>query len=359
MPWNDPNQQQNPWGRKQGPQPPDIDELIRRLQERLAGMFGGKGGGGGNGLPSLNMALLPAILGIGLILWLATGTYVVATDEQAVVLRFGKHVTTKGPGLNWHFPYPIETVEKLPVTRVQRTEIGFRQLGDGRVRKIPQEALMLTKDENIVEISFIVQYKIKDAAEYLFNIARGPKTVRDAAESAIREAIGRTLIDDVLTVKKAEVEVEIQDLVQKILDGYKAGISVTTVKLHDVQPPSRVIKEFKDVASAREDRERAKNEAQAYANDIIPKARGEAKKQVLDAEAFRISAVDRAKGESDRFVSVLNAYRLSPQVTRKRLYLETMQEVLAGSDKIIVDGNIADRILPYLPLGQTGKVEVK
>ncbi len=359
MPWSDPNQQQNPWGRKQGPQPPDIDELIRRLQERLSGMFGGKGGGKGGG-PNINVALLPGVLGILLLLWLASGLYVVAADEQAVVLRFGKHVATKGPGLNWHLPYPVESVEKIPVTRVQRTEIGFRQLGEGRVRRIPQESLMLTKDENIVDISFIVQYKIKDAAEYLFNISNGAKTVRDAAESAIREVIGRTLIDDVLTVKKAEVEVETQELIQSILDEYKAGISVTTVKLHDVQPPSRVIKEFKDVASAREDRERAKNEAQAYANDIIPKARGEAKKMVLDAEAYRLEIIDRAKGEADRFVSVLKAYQLAPEVTKKRLYLETMQQVLAKTDKIIIDAAIADRVLPYLPLDRVGKkVEVK
>ncbi|MFQ5344946.1 MAG: FtsH protease activity modulator HflK [Mariprofundus sp.] len=358
MPY-DPDQQQNPWGRKQGPQPPDIDELVRRLQERLSSLFGGKGSGKGNG-PNISLAILPVLLGVILLLWLASGLYVVAADEQAVVLRFGKHVNTQGPGLNWHLPYPLESVETLPVTRVQRTEIGFRQMGEGRIRRIPQESLMLTKDENIVDISFIVQYKIKDAAEYLFNISNGAKTVRDVAESSIREVIGRTLIDDVLTVKKAEVEVETQELIQSILDEYKAGISVSTVKLHDVQPPSRVIKEFKDVASAREDRERAKNEAQAYANDIIPKARGESKKMVLDADAYRLEIIDRSKGEADRFSSVLNAYRQAPEVTRKRLYLETMQEVLAGTDKIVIDAALADRILPYLPLDRKStKVEVK
>jgi len=321
---------------------------------------GGGGGSGDGGITGPGKGLIMGVGVIALLLWVASGIYVVAADEEAVVLRFGKNIATQGPGLNWHLPYPVETVEKLPVTRVQRLEIGFRNMGQGRNRKIPQEALMLTKDENVVDISFIVQYKIKDAASYLFNIAHPTKTVRDAAESAIREVIGRTLIDDVLTTKKAEVEVEVQKLIQSILAGYKAGISVTTVKLQDVQPPERVIREFKDVASAREDRERAKNEAQAYANDIIPNARGEAKKRVLDAEAFEKSVVDRAQGEASRFVNVLNAYRVAPGVTRKRLYLDTMQDVLAKVDKVIVDKAVAERIMPYLPLGRmNGKVEVK
>ncbi len=363
MPWSDPNQQ-NPWGKGPNQKPPNIDEVVRRLQERLSGLFGGGSGGGGNGKGfsgfKANKALLTGLLGLLSLVWLASGIYVVAADEQAVVLRFGQHSATKGPGLNWHLPYPMESVEKLPVTRVQRVEIGFRGLSDGRVRKVNQESLMLTKDENIVDISFIVQYKIKDVGNYLFNIDNGPKTVRNAAESAIREVIGRTLIDDVLTTKKAEVEVETEQLIQSILDGYKAGISVSTVKLQDVQPPERVIKEFKDVASAREDRERAKNEAQAYANDIIPKARGEAKKMVLDAEAYRAEIIDRSKGEANRFNSMLAAYREAPNVTRKRLYLETMQEVLSKVDKVIIDEAVADRILPYLPLDRaTGKVEVK
>jgi len=359
MPWNDQNPQNNPWGNKPGQQPPDLDEVIRRLQQRFSGMFGG-GGSGDGGVTGPGKGFMMGVVVIALLLWVASGVYVVAADEEAVVLRFGKNVATQGPGLNWHLPYPIEAVEKLPVTRVQRLEIGFRNIAQGRNRKIPQEALMLTKDENIVDISFIVQYKIRDAASYLFNIAHATKTVRDAAESAIREIIGRTLIDDVLTTKKAEVEVEVQKLIQSILTGYKAGISVTTVKLQDVQPPERVIREFKDVASAREDRERAKNEAQAYANDITPKARGEAKKMVLDAEAFEKSVVDRAQGEAKRFVSVLKAYRVAPDVTRKRLYLDTMQEVLSKVDKVIVDKAIAGRVLPYLPLDRMrGKVEVK
>jgi len=371
MPWsnNDNNQNQNPWGNRGsngggGNQtPPDLDEVIRRLQERFGGFFGGGSGGsssGGTGGPELSKGLITTVLAAVLLFWGATGFYMVAADEEAVVLRFGKHAATKGPGLNWAIPYPIETVEKLPVTRVQRLEIGFRQFSDGAIRKRTNESLMLTKDENIVDISFIIQYKIKSVEDFLFNIDSATKTVRDVGESAIREVIGRTFIDDVLTTKKAEVEVETQALIQQILDGYQAGISVSTVKLQDVQPPERVIKEFKDVASAREDRERAKNEAQAYANDIIPNARGEGKKMVLDAEAYGKAVVERAKGEASRFESILTAYKLAPEVTRKRLYMDTMESVLSRADKIIIDGAVAGSVLPYLPLNSAGnKVEVK
>ncbi len=369
MPWsnngnNDNNQNNNPWGNRGGgnQQPPDIEEVIRRLQERFSGLFGGRGGkSGGSGKgPELSKNMIVGVMAAVLLFWGASGFYVVAADEEAVVLRFGKHVATKGPGLNWAIPYPVDTVEKLPVTRIQRLEIGFRHFSDGIIRKRTNESLMLTKDENIVDISFIVQYKIKSVENFLFNIGKPTKTVRDAAESAIREVIGRTMIDDVLTTKKAEVEVEMQDLIQSILDSYKAGISISTVKLQDVQPPERVIKEFKDVASAREDKERAKNEAQAYANDIIPNARGEAKKTVLDAEAYAKQIVERAKGEADRFESVYAAYKMAPEVTRKRLYMDTMQDVLSRADKIIIDGSVAGKVLPYLPLDKVSrKVEVQ
>ncbi len=368
MPWSDQNgNDKNPWGKQGGggnnnQTPPDLDEVLKRLQERFGGFFGGGGNnsGGSNSDFKLNKNAITAVLGALFVIWIVSGFYMVAADEEAVVLRFGKHTETKGPGLNWAIPYPVDRVEKLPVTRVQRLEIGFRQFGDGTIRKRTNESLMLTMDENIVDISFIVQYKIKSVENFLFNIDSATKTVRDAAESAIREVIGRTSIDDVLTTKKAEVEVETQDLIQTILDSYQAGISISTIKLQDVQPPERVIREFKDVASAREDRERAKNEAQAYANDIIPKSRGESKKMVLDAQAYAKEVVSRAEGESDRFESLLAAYKKAPEVTRKRLYMETMQEVMTKADKIIIDGKVAGSVLPYLPLNKnSGKVEVQ
>ncbi|MDQ6961369.1 MAG: FtsH protease activity modulator HflK [Mariprofundaceae bacterium] len=357
MPWN--NQNQNPWGKKNPDEsPPEMDDVIKRLKERFQNQFGSGGGSnnknGSGGVPNVLVLLLIAVIFLG---WLSSGFYKVAPDEEAVVLRLGKYNETTSPGLHWHLPYPLAVVEKLPVTQVQRLEIGFRSMGEGRSRDILKESLMLTKDENIVDISFVVQYKVKKIKDALFNIDNPVKTVRDASESAMREIIGRTIIDDVLTTKKAEVEIEVAALISGILDDYYSGLTVTTVKLQDVQPPERVIQEFKDVASAREDRERAKNEAQTHANKVIPNARGEAKKMVLDAEAYGNERIDHAKGESKRFASMLEAYNLSPEVTRKRLYLETMEEVMRNSDKVIIGNETANHMVPYLPLTpKTGQV---
>ncbi len=365
MPWsqNQNNNNQNPWGQKRpsgggsNQTPPDFDEMIKKVQKFFNGVLGG---GSGPQTPNIGKGAFIAVFAVAFLLWGASGVYTVAADEEAIVLQFGKHVDTKGPGLHWHLPTPIEKVEKLPVTRVQRLAIGARDLGDGRRRGHSQESLMLTQDENIVDISFIVQYKVKSVSNYVFEIDAPVKTVRDAAESAIREVIGRTMIDDVLTTKKAEVEIETQTLIQSILDSYKAGVSVTSVNLQDVKPPVAVAHEFKDVQAAKEDRERAKNEAQAYANGIIPNARGEAKKMVLDAEAYEKEAIDRAEGEASRFNSILTSYKLAPEVTRKRLYLETMETVLSKADKVIIDPKIAGSVLPYLPLDRAAsKVEVK
>ncbi len=368
MPWNQ-NQDNNPWGsNKPGPAgggnkqtPPDLDKVLKDLNDKFGGFFGGGKGGNGNGSPEVSKGMIIAAIGVAFVVWLASGFYIVAADEEAVVLRFGQHTDTRSPGLNWHLPYPIETVEKIPTLSVQRLTIGFRTLPDGRERKMNQESLMLTKDENIVDISFVVQYKISNIENYLFQIdaSQAVQTVRDAAESSIREVIGSTLIDDVMTDKKALVEDETKTGIQKILDTYKAGIRVTTVTLKDVQPPERVSKEFKDVASAREDKERTKNEAETYANSVIPNARGEAKKMLLEAEAYAKEVEDRATGEADRFNSLYQAYKKAPEVTRKRLYLETMETVLAGSDKVIIDTSVAKQVLPYLPLNRADKVEVK
>ncbi|OIQ01339.1 MAG: HflK protein [Zetaproteobacteria bacterium CG2_30_46_52] len=368
MPWNQ-NQDNNPWGNKPNGSsgggnkqtPPDLDEMMKKLNDRFGGFFGGGNNGNNkNGGGELSKGFIITAMSIAAAIWMASGVYIVAADEEAVVLRFGQHASTSSPGLNWHFPYPIETIEKIPTLSVQRLTVGFRSFDDGRTRKMDQEALMLTKDENIVDISFVVQYKIREIEKYLFEIdaAEAINTVRDAAESSIREVIGATLIDDVMTDKKAEVEIETQKGIQAILDSYNAGIEITTVKLSDVQPPERVSKEFKDVASAREDKERAKNEAETYANSIIPNARGEAKKMILEAEAYAKEVEDRALGEADRFNSLYQAYKTAPEVTRKRLYLETMEDVLAKADKVIVDASVAKQVLPYLPLDRS-KVEVK
>ena len=368
MPWNQ-NQDNNPWGNKpnrpsgggNNQTPPDLDEMMKKLNDRFGGFFGGGTPNQSNGGGEVSKGFLITVIGLAFVAWLASGFYVVAADEEAVVLRFGQHADTRSPGLNWHLPYPIETVEKIPTLAVQRLTVGFRSFEDGRIRKMDQESLMLTKDENIVDISFVVQYKISNIEKYLFEIdaTQAVKTVRDAAESSIREVIGSTLIDDAMTDKKAEVESETQKGIQSILDTYNAGIIVTNVTLKDVQPPENVSKEFKDVASAREDKVRAQNEAEAYANSIIPNARGESKKMILEAQAYAKEVEDKATGEADRFNSLYQAYRHAPEVTRKRLYLETMEEVLANADKVIVDSSVAKQVLPYLPLNQAGKVEVK
>ena len=372
MPWNQ-NQDNNPWGNKpsgssggggggnNNQTPPDLDKMLKDLNEKFSGFFGGGKGGNNGDSPEISKGFMMTAIGLAFVAWLASGFYIVAADEEAVVLRFGQHQDTRSPGLNWHLPYPIETVEKIPTLSVQRLTIGFRTFADGRTRKMNQESLMLTKDENIVDISFVVQYKISDIEKYLFQIdaTQAIQTVRDAAESSIREVIGSTLIDDVMTDKKAEVEDQTRQGIQNILDTYNAGIRVTTVTLKDVQPPERVSKEFKDVASAREDKERAKNEAETYANSVIPNARGEAKKMILEAEAYAKEVEDRAIGEADRFNSLYQAYKKAPEVTRKRLYLETMEEVLANADKVIIDSAVANQVMPYLPLNRAGKVEVK
>jgi len=366
MPWNQ-NQDNNPWGNKPNGSggnkqtPPDLDKMLKDLNDRFGGFFGGGGKDNNSGGGEISKGVLMTVIGLVFVVWLASGFYKVEADEEAVVLRFGQHADTRSPGLNWHLPYPIETIEKIPTLTVQRLTIGFRSFEDGRIRKMDQEALMLTQDENIVDISFVVQYRINDIEKYLFEIDanQGEQTVRDAGESSIRAVIGSTLIDDVMTDKKAQVEAETQKGIQTILNTYNAGITVTNVTLKDVQPPERVSKEFKDVASAREDKERAKNEAETYANSIIPNARGEAKKMILEAEAYAKEVEDRATGEADRFNSLYQAYRRAPEVTRKRLYLETMEEVLAGADKVIVDASVAKQVLPYLPLDRMNKVEVK
>lgn len=367
MPWNQ-NQDNNPWGKPNGSSggggnnqtPPDLDEMMKRLSERFGGFFGG-GNGNNNGGGEVSKGMIMTLIGLAFAAWLASGLYVVAADEEAVVLRFGEYTDTRGPGLNWHYPYPIDTVEKIAILAVERLTIGLNSAANSRNRSMNKDSLMLTKDENIVDITFVVLYRINDIKSYLFEIdaTQAITTIHDAAESSIRKVIGSTLIDDVMTDKKAEVELETKNGIQAILDSYHAGILITSVNLQDVQPPEQVSKEFKDVASAREDKERAKNEAEAYANSVIPNARGEAKKMILEAEAYAKEVEDRAIGEADRFNSLYQAYRVAPEVTRKRLYLETMEEVLAGADKVIVGGDVAKQVMPYLPLNRTTKGEVK
>ena len=307
------------------------------------------------GLPSGGGAI--AGLLVALLLWAATGLYQVDPSEVGVVLRFGRVVTTTSPGLHWHLPWPVERVLKPPVTVVHKEEIGFRTLDVGppaRYRPVLEEARMLTEDGNIVELNFIVQYRIKDPVAFLFNVRDPTETLRDSAESAMRDVIGHTSINMALTEGRFQIQTQAEQLLQGILDGYAAGLHIATVKLQDVAPPGPVQDAFKDVINAEQDRERMVNEAQGFANDILPKARGMAAQIVNRSEGYSAGRVKAAEGEAARFELLYEAYAKAPEVTRRRMYLETMEAVLPTMDKVIVDSHIADGVLPMLPLGEMG-----
>jgi membrane protease subunit HflK len=302
-------------------------------------------------LPSIG--IIP-MLGIGLVIWLLTGAYVVGPDEVGVVQTFGKHTRVTQSGLNYHLPYPIETVQTPKVTEVKRVEIGFRTMGNNQYRTIEKESLMLTGDENIVDAELIVQYKIKDAASYLFNFVEPVLTVREAAEASLRTVIGKHKIDEALTSGKFLIQEETKDLLQSILDKYGSGVLVVAVQLQDVSPPKQVRAAFKDVASAKEDKNRMINQAEGYRNDIIPKARGEAQAMISEAEGFREARVSRAEGEVARFNAMLVEYKKAKVVTRKRLYLETMEEILPNINKYIIPGGDGGNLLNLLNLNNKG-----
>jgi len=294
------------------------------------------------------------ILILVIALYLASGIFIVAPDEQGVVRRFGKFIRIESPGLNYHLPYPIETVVTPAVTQVKRLEIGFRTISfepPARYREIPVEALMLTGDENIVSAEAIVQFKIKDPVSYLFNIILPEQTVRSAAEATLRQVIGERKIDEALTVGKYEIQEETKRLLQKLLDSYKAGILIVAVQLQDVNPPKEVQDAFKDVASAKEDKSRYINQAQGYKNDLIPKARGEAVKMTKEAEGYKIERIKKAEGDVAKFNSILTEYKKGESITQARLYLETMEEILPNMNKIIVDLKENQSLVNLLPLG--------
>ena len=307
-------------------------------------------------IPKLKFSkkMFGVVLVLIIALYLASGIFVVAPDEQGVVRRFGKFIRIESPGLNYHLPYPIETVVTPAVTQVKRVEIGFRTISFGppaRYQKIPAEALMLTGDENIVSAEAIVQYKIKDPINYLFNIILPEQTVRDAAEAALRQVIGERKIDEALTVGKYEIQEETKKLLQILLDSYKAGILVVAVQLQDVIPPKEVQDAFKDVASAKEDKSKYINQAQGYRNDLIPKARGEAVKMTKEAEGYKIERIKKAEGDVAKFNSILTEYKKGEYITQARLYLETMEEILPNMNKIIVGLDENQPLINLLPLG--------
>lgn len=327
-----------PWGQRGqggGPTPPDLEEILRQGQDRLRRILPG-GSVGGTGLA----LVLLAIVG----LWLVSGFYRVLPDEQGVVLRFGKFDATTQPGLNYHWPYPIESALTPKVTRVNRIDVGMRTSGEdpdvrrsGAARDVPEESLILTGDENIVDVDFSVFWVIKDAGEYLFNIQNPAGTVKAVAESAMREIIGTSDIQPILTQARQKTETAVQELMQATLDGYKSGIQITQVQLQKVDPPAQVIDSFRDVQAAKADQERLRNEAEAYANKVIPEARGDAARILQAAEAYKQQTIAEAQGQAARFTSVLDEYKNAPDVTRERIFLETMEKVFVGKNKIIID----------------------
>jgi membrane protease subunit HflK len=304
------------------------------------------------GLGSFRGLIILGLIAVGV--WFASGFYRVQPDQQGVVLRFGEWVRTTGPGLNYHLPSPIESVLTPSVTRENRIEVGFRSGPEGRLvsqRDLTDESMMLTGDENIVDIDFTVVWRIKDAGQYLFNVRDPEGLMKVAAESAVREVVGQTAVQQALTEGRGRIESDARTLLQTLLDSYKAGIELTQVQLLAVDPPAPVVDAFNDVQRARADRERLRNEAEAYRNDIIPRARGEAEQMLQQAQAYREEVMNRAQGDAKRFVSVYDAYRVAPEVTQQRIYLETMEQVLRSSNKMIIDkGEGGAGVVPYLPL---------
>jgi membrane protease subunit HflK len=307
-------------------------------------------------IPEFNFKIMP-LLAAALALWLFTGVYMVGPDEVGVVRTFGEYTRVAQSGLNYHFPYPIEQVNTPAVTEVKRIEIGFRTLRNGQYRTVEKESLMLTGDENIVDAEMIVQYKIKDPVAYLFKIVEPELTVREAAEASLRTVVGRNKIDETLTTGKFKIQEGTKIQLQLILDKYESGIHVVAVQLQDVSPPKEVIGAFKDVASAKEDKNRMVNQAEGYRNDIIPKARGEAEAMIRDAEGFRESRIKRSEGDAAKFTTILKEYRKAKSITQKRLYLETMERVLPDIEKIIVPDKDSGNMLNLLNLnpGKGGK----
>jgi modulator of FtsH protease HflK len=340
------------WGSGPGrPPPPDLDQVIARLQAAVRGLFRR----GSGGIASGNRGL--ALLGIAVIaLWLASGFYRVEPDEQGVVLRFGAFNRTTLPGLNYHLPWPIESAETPAVTRINRTEIGYRsgssaeESDDSTGRQeVPAESLMLTGDENIIDIDLTLLWRIDNAVDYLFNTRDPDVTVKAVAESVLREVMGRTPIQPALGPLRAQIAGDVMDQSQKILNTYRAGVQITQVLLQKVDPPDAVIESFRDVQRANTDAERLRNEAQAYANDIVPRARGDAARIVAAGQGEMQATIAQATGETKRFLSVLAAYRLARQITLQRMYLDTMRDILTHSPTIVLDDKVKG-LLPYLQL---------
>ena len=342
------------WGKKDNEGPPDLDEILRKLQQKISALLGFRPRGptqppaGPNHYGAAMGGGLAVVILLVVAVWLASGFYIVDEGKRGVVLRFGKYLETTMPGARWHVPYPVEGVQVVDIASVRPVEVGYR--GTPKNPQ-PKEALMLTDDENIVDVQFAVQYNIKNPEDYLFNNKDPDENVRQAAESSIREVVGKSKMDFVLSAGRTEVGADVKHLMQQILDRYKTGIQVLSVNMQNTQAPDPVLPAFEDVQRAKQDRERFKNEGQAYANDVVPRARGVAARLLEEANGYRQSMIANAQGDAARFKQILAEYERAPAVTRERMYLDAMQHILSSTSKVVVDTKGAGgQSLLYLPL---------
>lgn len=330
-----------------GPEPIDWGKLLPSGLRRR--------GGSAPSMPKLSGWVWLIPLAIVVIIWLLTGIYTVGPGSQGVVRQFGQEVGKTGSGLHYHLPWPIQKATVVNLAGVRRLNIGFREVSAGQFQSVPHEALMLTSDENIVDIHVIVQYRVLDASDFLFQVRDVEGVLRTATEAALRSVVGNTVIDDVLTERRTEVQDETKILLQGLMDSYRSGVTVTEVKLQEVDAPNEIRDAFNEVVRAKEDSDRFEREAEGYLADVVPRARGEKAQTVKGAEAFMEQRILRAQGDAERYISVLEEYRKAKAVTRQRLYLETMERILPGIDKIILDTDTSSNLLPFLPLkGFTG-----
>lgn len=334
--------------------PPDLDEVFKELNEKLNRMFGGNKGGGQGGnrgqTPAAPSVPLAPILGLVALIWLGSGFYIIDQGSRGVVLRFGKHVETTMPGPRWHLPFPIETVETVNLEQVRTLEMGYRSFeGESGRSKEMRESLMLTDDENIIDLQFAVQYNLKSVEDYQFSNRSTEESVRGVAETAIREIVGKSKMDFVLYEGRDDVAAKAKKLMQDMLDRYHSGVNIVNITMQNAQPPEQVQAAFDDAVKAKQDLERQKNEGQAYANDVIPKARGTAARLSEEAAGYKLRVENEARGNADRFEQILSQYQRAPEVTRQRLYLEAQEQILSNTSKVLVDQKSANSLL-YLPL---------
>lgn len=337
------------WAQRNNEGPPDLDEVFRDLNQKINNLFGKKGGNGGSPPPTsiapVNLPIIPIILLVAVI-WLATGFYIVDQGSLGVKQRFGKYIESTEPGPRWHWPFPIESVTVINMEQVRRLEVGYRSGANGTKAKISREALMLTEDENIIELQFAVQYNLKNAKDYLFNNRSTDDAVMSAAETAIREVVGKNKLDDLLQKGLQDTSEQMQAL----LDFYKTGVNITSVSLQAALPPEQVQEAFEDVNRANQDYQRQINEGQAYANAVVPKARGNAARLIAEADGYKLKVESEAKGNANRFEKIYAEYIKAPEVTRQRLFIEAQEQILSGVSKVIVDQKEGGSSLLYLPL---------